>query len=147
MYKLICMFVIMFSVNVIGLAQQSLTIFEPTLYSMEALQYFNRTHIPAMGKYEDKADQALSVQMNNNLIRYQGLSVFHNNRFHLTTTDTKKVRHVGWEYKLGIGLDFLVNKRIEMGHYHHSEHITETYSPTYPLQDAYFLNVIFYKKD
>lgn len=123
-----------------------LAVFEPTLCAMEAHKYMHPPHIPNMGPFVNRAEHALSVYVDHNLIRFGGLGLFHQNRFHLTTTDEKKVRHVGWEYRLGLGLDFAVNKRVEVGYYHHSEHVVETFNENFPLKDAYFLKVIFLRK-
>lgn len=61
--------------------------------------------------------------------------IYWNNRFHMATDESARVRHAGWEFETGIHL-----WQIDLFRYHHSQHGLEYINPygaSFPVQDAF----------
>lgn len=81
---------------------------------------------------------------NINVIRINNYNLFWRNDIMMDSTN-KQVRHVGWDYEVGLPL---VPDKIEMYYHHESRHILEQANHArFPLRDEYVINFNIYKRD
>lgn len=80
-----------------------------------------------------------------NLIRYKELRLYWDNLVHMKGTN-HQVRHVGWEWKLGINI---IPGKVDIYYHHHSQHVLERDREPhsgYPLLDELVLKMTFYQR-
>jgi len=85
---------------------------------------------------------------NFNLVEYERLSLFSNNRLEFEQSEvTGKIRHGGWRYQLGVNYEIAAHQAITLGKAHYSYHIFEGVRDRhFDTWDSYYIELVIWKK-
>ncbi len=124
----------------------------PTKVTMEYYSVKNNRDLylgindPGSNKFGESQEYwkyGAAVDMNYDILRYTDYAAYMENHVHMAASNVA-VRHVGWEYELGLHL----GASIDLFWYHHSQHLMdeERQAARFPLENYYGCRLVLIEK-